>query len=396
MKIFAHRGASGYAPENTLTAIKKAIEMKADGIEIDIQLTKDGKIVVMHDWKVDRTTTGRGFVYELDFDYIRSLDAGQWYTKDFIGEVVPTLEEVLDILPNDMMLNIEIKDTARKHSNIEEKMLEVLKKYPEKFDNIIVSSFHHDKIKRLQELEPKLKLALLTDSEFIEIEKYLSTNGLNSYSYHPEINLISKEDVEILHEKGIKVFVWTVNKEEDLAYLIKLGGNYVLSILVDKPEGITVEDTADLTDIISPLLDTIKPDPFPEQYMLEISSPGLERPLKTAQSLMNAVGHYINVSLYQAIDKVKVFEGDLTAFDGETLTMTYLDKTRVKITYELPLSEIVYDFFDKLKSIDEKGAGYLYMQGSGKEKAQYWESPYLDTTQFDFIKELQLYITKLK
>ena len=229
MKIFAHRGASGYAPENTLSAIKKAIEMKADGIEIDIQLTKDGKIVVIHDWKVDRTTTGRGFVYELDFGYIRSLDAGQWYTKDFIGEVVPTLEEVLDILPNDMMLNIEIKDTARKHSNIEEKMLEVLKKYPEKFDNIIVSSFHHDKIKRLQELEPKLKLALLTDSEFIEIEKYLSTNGLNSYSYHPEINLISKKDIEILHKNGIKVFVWTVNKEEDLAYLVKLGVDGVIT-----------------------------------------------------------------------------------------------------------------------------------------------------------------------
>ena len=229
MKIFAHRGASGYAPENTLTAIKKAIEMKADGVEIDIQLTKDGKIVVIHDWKVDRTTTGRGFVYELNFGYIRSLDAGQWYTKDFIGEVVPTLEEVLDILPNDMMLNIEIKDTARKHSNIEEKMLEILKKYPEKFDNIIVSSFHHDKIKKLQKLEPKLKLALLTDSEFIEIEKYLSTNGLNSYSYHPEINLISKKDIEILHKNGIKVFVWTVNKEEDLDYLVKLGVDGVIT-----------------------------------------------------------------------------------------------------------------------------------------------------------------------
>ena len=215
MKIFAHRGASGYAPENTLSAIKKAIEMKADGIEIDIQLTKDGKIVVIHDWKVDRTTTGRGFVYELNFGYIRSLDAGQWYTKDFIGEVVPTLEEVLDI--------------ARKHSNIEEKMLEVLKKYPEKFDNIIVSSFHHDKIKKLQKLEPKLKLALLTDSEFIEIEKYLSTNGLNSYSYHPEINLISKKDIEILHKNGIKVFVWTVNKEEDLDYLVKLGVDGVIT-----------------------------------------------------------------------------------------------------------------------------------------------------------------------
>jgi len=164
MKIFAHRGASGYAPENTLTAIKKAIEMKADGIEIDIQLTKDGKIVVIHDWKVDRTTTGRGFVYELDFDYIRSLDAGQWYTKDFI-----------------------------------------------------------------EELEPKLKLALLTDSEFIEIEKYLSTNGLKSYSYHPEINLISKKDVEILHENGVKVYVWTVNKEEDLDYLVTLGVDGVIT-----------------------------------------------------------------------------------------------------------------------------------------------------------------------
>ena len=108
-------------------------------------------------------------------------------------------------------------------------MWEVLKKYPEKFDNIIVSSFHHDKIKKLQKLEPKLKLALLTDSEFIEIEKYLSTNGLNSYSYHPEINLISKKDIEILHKNGIKVFVWTVNKEEDLDYLVKLGVDGVIT-----------------------------------------------------------------------------------------------------------------------------------------------------------------------
>jgi len=188
MKIFAHKGASGYAPENTLIAIKKAIEMKVEGIEIDIQLTRDGRIVLMHDWKVDRTT-----------------------------------------IPQDMMLNIEIKDTARHHSKIEEKLLEVLKKYPDKFENIIVSSFHHDKIKKLQELEPKLKLALLTNSEFIEIEKYLSTNGVSSYSYHPEINHVSKEDIEKLHAKGVKIFVWTVNKEEDLNYLVKLGVDGVIS-----------------------------------------------------------------------------------------------------------------------------------------------------------------------
>ncbi|ESV55293.1 ribosome maturation protein RimP [Streptococcus agalactiae LMG 14747] len=119
----------------------------------------------------------------------------------------------------------------------------------------------------------------------------------------------------------------------------KMGGDYVLSILVDKPGGISVDDTADLTDVISPLLDTLKPDPFPEQYFLEVSSPGLERPLKTKEALENAVGSYINISLYKAIDKTKVFEGDLMSFDGETLTIDYLDKTRHK-TVEIPYQTV--------------------------------------------------------
>lgn len=119
----------------------------------------------------------------------------------------------------------------------------------------------------------------------------------------------------------------------------KMGSDYVLSILVDKASGITVEDTAELTELISLLLDTISPDPFPDQYMLEVSSPGLERPLKTAESLKAAVGSYINVSLYRAIDKVKVFQGDLVAFDGDTLTIDYLDKTRHK-TVEIPYQAV--------------------------------------------------------
>ena len=110
------------------------------------------------------------------------------------------------------------------------------------------------------------------------------------------------------------------------------------SIFVDKPGGITVNDTAELTDIISPLLDTIKPDPFPEQYFLEVTSPGLERPLKTKEQLAAAVGEYIHVSLYQALDKSKVFEGTLLSFEEDHLTMEYMDKTRkkvVQIPYQL-------------------------------------------------------------
>lgn len=110
----------------------------------------------------------------------------------------------------------------------------------------------------------------------------------------------------------------------------KMGGDYVLSIFIDKEGGISLQDTADLSELISPLLDTIKPDPFPEQYMLEVTSPGLERPLKTAAALEQAVGKYIHVKLYQAIDKVKIFEGTLLSFDGEQLELEYLDKTRKK------------------------------------------------------------------
>lgn len=110
----------------------------------------------------------------------------------------------------------------------------------------------------------------------------------------------------------------------------KMGGDYVLSIFVDKEGGISLQDTADLSEMISPILDTIKPDPFPEQYMLEVTSPGLERPLKTVAALEQAVGKYIHVKLYQAIDKVKVFEGTLISFDGNVLLMEYTDKTRKK------------------------------------------------------------------
>ena len=110
----------------------------------------------------------------------------------------------------------------------------------------------------------------------------------------------------------------------------KMGGDYVLSIFVDKEWGISLQDTADLSEVISPILDTIKPDPFPEQYMLEVTSPGLERPLKTADAVEKAVGKYIHVKLYQAIDKIKVFEGTLLSFDGTDLIMEYMDKTRKK------------------------------------------------------------------
>lgn len=143
--------------------------------------------------------------------------------------------------------------------------------------------------------------------------------------------------VDLVTEK-IRPVIETPYELVDVEYE-KMGSDYILSILVDKEGGISVEDTTQLTELISPLLDTITPDPFPSQYMLEVSSPGLERPLKTVESLENAIGSYINVSLYKAIDKIKVFQGDLVAFDGQTLTINYLEKNRQK-TVEIPYQSV--------------------------------------------------------
>ncbi|TCD45651.1 ribosome maturation factor RimP [Streptococcus sp. X16XC17] len=110
----------------------------------------------------------------------------------------------------------------------------------------------------------------------------------------------------------------------------KMGGDYLLSIFVDKEGGISLNDTVELSEVISPLLDTIKPDPFPEAYMLEVTSSGLERPLKNKEAVAAAVGKYIHVKLYQAIDKNKIFEGNLLSFENDELTIEYMDKTRKK------------------------------------------------------------------
>lgn len=110
----------------------------------------------------------------------------------------------------------------------------------------------------------------------------------------------------------------------------KMGQDYILRILIDKPGGITLNDTADVSEEIAPLLDQIQPDPFPDHYMLEVASPGVEKPINKAADWQNALNEYIHVSLYQAIDGEKMFEGDLIENNDEDIILSYRDKTRTK------------------------------------------------------------------
>lgn len=229
MDIIAHRGASGYAPENTLSSIKKAIQMGVDGIEIDIQLTKDNKIVVFHDWKLGRTAEGNKYIFESLSDELHRLNAGVWFSSEFKEDKIPSLEDVLNLLPDSMMLNIEIKDISRGHRGIEKYLVDILDRHAEKKKNIIISSFHHNVLSALYKQDKELKLGFLTSSDLVDIATYIKSTGIHCYSYHPEVNLITREAVESLHKIGIKVFVWTVNSEEDFRYLESIGVDGVIT-----------------------------------------------------------------------------------------------------------------------------------------------------------------------
>ncbi|MGL4971324.1 MAG: glycerophosphodiester phosphodiesterase family protein, partial [Cetobacterium sp.] len=119
MYILAHRGASGTAPENTIAAFKKAIIDGCDGFEFDVQQTKDGKLVVFHDWTLERTSNGKGYVREHTLDELKELDAGSWFGEEFKGEKIPTLEETLDLIPDNMLINIELKEEYSKERGSE-------------------------------------------------------------------------------------------------------------------------------------------------------------------------------------------------------------------------------------------------------------------------------------
>src|SRR5699024_7462523 len=147
MVNIAHRGASGHAPENTIAAFDKAFEMKADYIEIDVQMTHDGELIVIHDTTVDRTTDGTGAVSDFTFEEIQQLDAGSWFSEEFAGEQIPTFEEILDTYRGKIGLLIELK-SPELYPGIEEKVADALKERNMDQPNnqkIIIQSFNQDR-----------------------------------------------------------------------------------------------------------------------------------------------------------------------------------------------------------------------------------------------------------
>jgi len=213
--LWAHRGASALAPENTLAAFALAEAIGADGIELDVHLSADGVAVVLHDETVDRTSDGRGAVAALTLEQLRRLDAGSWFDADFAGEKIPTLDEVLAWADNRLRLNIEIKSAAAGRA-----VLELLRAYPQA--RALVSSFDHALLDELRRQDPKLPLGFLCESRFWRRALQRAV-AAGAESFHPAARHCSRPLVEACHRFGLKVYPWTVDAPRRLASLRRIG-----------------------------------------------------------------------------------------------------------------------------------------------------------------------------
>ncbi len=212
-KIFAHRGYSGHYPENTMLAFKKSIEAGVDGIELDVHLTKDNELVIIHDETIDRTTNGSGLVADLTLKELSKFDASYKF-KNIGVNPIPTLDEYLDYIKDkNIITNIELKTNINEYHGIEGKVLELIEKYSLE-DKVIISSFNHFTIMRMKEIAPYLKYGLLTESWIINPGKY--TNDLGVKCYHPQFKSLNSCTVDELKKYNIEINTYTVNDEEDI------------------------------------------------------------------------------------------------------------------------------------------------------------------------------------
>ncbi len=238
-KIWAHRGASGYRPENTIPSFQYAMELNADGVELDIQLTKDGEIVVCHDELLDRTSNAKGFLKDYTLEELKHFDFSYQYPK--IGKVtIPTMKEVFELLkPSNLIINIELKTGVFDYEGIEEKIIQLT--HEEGFeDRVIYSSFNHYSILKIQQLDPKAKTAFLYCDGSIDMPTY--GNKYHVDALHPDFcNLRYPNFMEECKKYNLDVNVWTVNTEDIAKMCLSYGANSIITNYPDKIRKIVEE-----------------------------------------------------------------------------------------------------------------------------------------------------------
>lgn len=235
-KVISHRGANLEAPQNTLPAFEKSMEIVVDGFETDIHLTKDGVPVVCHNYTIDETSNGNGEVKEMTFDELREYDFGSWFHEKFKGTKIPSLEEFLALCEKaDIeIMNIEIKPPKDGNMEIVKKTIDAVKAHG-LFDKLLISSFSHEVLIECKKVDPDCKTGYLYSPD----KKHFYTEMLFGYVkfakkikadfLHPHYLSVNKRFVRRLHEIGVGVNVWTVDKPETAKKMLECGVDGIIT-----------------------------------------------------------------------------------------------------------------------------------------------------------------------
>ncbi|MDF2535012.1 MAG: glycerophosphodiester phosphodiesterase [Bacillales bacterium] len=228
--IFAHRGYKAKYPENSMLAFIKALEVGADGIELDVHLTKDDELIVIHDEKLDRTTHTNGYVRDFTLLEIKKAHQSKWPFKKKL-EPIPTLKEVLEwIKHTNLFLNIEIKNNKIQYKDIEQKVVYLIRKYKME-QRVILSSFNHCSLALCHEIAPEIETAILYEDSLFQPWNYAKT--ILATAIHPYKKVATDEIIKESQRNGISVRPWTVNHPKIMKRLFEVN---CAGILTDDPE----------------------------------------------------------------------------------------------------------------------------------------------------------------
>jgi glycerophosphoryl diester phosphodiesterase len=229
LEVHAHRGGAGLAPENTLAAFRKGLELGVDALEMDLHVSRDGELIVIHDETLDRTTDGRGHIADFTLEELKRRDAGAKFSPAFRGERIPTLREVIALVKASgdarIRLDLEIKfgeGQEGKPEDFEERVLEVLRQSGF-VERVNVISFHHPSLVKMKALEPKIRTGLLAGGRQPPGDPVALLRRYRADYYSPGFRLVTSEAVAALHRAGIPIVPWTVNEEGEMRRLMALG-----------------------------------------------------------------------------------------------------------------------------------------------------------------------------
>ncbi len=229
LEVYAHRGGAGLAPENTLAAFRKALELGVDAVEMDLHVTQDGEIIVIHDETLDRTTDGRGSVADLALEEVRRWDAGAKFAPAFRGERIPTLQEAIGLVQASgntrVRLILELKfhpDHLGRPKDFEQRVLAILRQTGF-VQRVKIISFHHPALAKVKALEPRIPTGLLAGGRHAPQDPVALVRQYRADYYSPSVRHVTAEVVDGRHQAGIPVVPWTANEEAEMRRLMGLG-----------------------------------------------------------------------------------------------------------------------------------------------------------------------------